>query len=278
MSRVEVRIRSRRFLETRRRDLWWVQPALVVLGLVAFIVYTTWASLQNANYHWQGYLSPFYSPEVFGESEHAWFPKPANWPSWLPFTPAYFILWAPALFRFTCYYWRGVYYKAFWADPVNCAVGEPRKGYRGEAKLPLILQNVHRYFMYVAVLFLPLLAWDVYKGMWFTVQQADGSTVKEFGVGVGTVVLALDVLFLSFYVFGCHSLRHLIGGRRDCVSKGFAGGLPYKCVSCLNGRHGFWGWVSLGWVAFADIYVRLVASGVWTDYRVVFFTTSAGGA
>ena len=58
---------------------------------------------------------------------------------------------SPACFRFTCYYYRGAYYKAFWADPPACAVGEPRKSYRGENSFPLILQNVHRYFLYVAV-------------------------------------------------------------------------------------------------------------------------------
>ena len=54
------------------------------------------------------------------------------------------ILWAPGGFRLTCYYYRGAYYKAFWADPPSCAVGEPRKSYWGERSFPLILQNVHR--------------------------------------------------------------------------------------------------------------------------------------
>ena len=39
------------------------------------------------------YLSPFYSPELFGDSPHAWFgPKPAWWPGALPFSPALLIL------------------------------------------------------------------------------------------------------------------------------------------------------------------------------------------
>src|SRR6185295_10948187 len=68
---------------------------------------------------------------------------------------------------FTCYYYRGAYYKSFWADPPACAVGEPRKSYWGENSFPLILQNVHRYFMYVALLFLIVLAYDVWKALWF---------------------------------------------------------------------------------------------------------------
>jgi hypothetical protein len=74
--------------------------------------------------------------------------------AWLPFSPAFLIMWIPAGFRFTCYYYRGAYYKAFWLDPVNCAVGEPRKTYLGERYLPLILQNVHRYFLYLALWFI----------------------------------------------------------------------------------------------------------------------------
>src|SRR5262245_21072020 len=120
----------RGFGETSRRDRWWVQPLVVFAVLSAFVGYATWAAFQNARYTYGPYLSPFYSPELFGDSEHAWFgPKPAGWPGWLPFSPALLILWAPAGFRLTCYYYRGAYYKAFWADPPACSVGEPRKGY-----------------------------------------------------------------------------------------------------------------------------------------------------
>ena len=66
---------------------------------------------------------------------------------------AMLILWAPGGFRVTCYYYRGAYYKAFWADPPSCTVGEPRKTYLGERSFPLILQNVHRYFLYLALCF-----------------------------------------------------------------------------------------------------------------------------
>jgi cysteine synthase A len=60
-----------------RRDIWWLQPAAVLFGLSCFIVYATWAAFQGTHYHYGPYLSPFYSPEIFGESEHSWFgPKP----------------------------------------------------------------------------------------------------------------------------------------------------------------------------------------------------------
>ena len=113
------------------------------------------------------------------------------------------------MFRLTCYYYRGAYYKAFWADPPSCAVGEPRSRYRGEHAFPLILQNVHRYFLYVAVVFLALLLSDVWHALWF----ADPATGRlSFGIGVGTLVLAINVVLLGGYTLGCHSLRHLVGG------------------------------------------------------------------
>src|SRR5687767_10355966 len=145
----------RGFGETRRRDAWWVQPTVVVVVLGGFVAYATWAAIQGAYYTYGPYLSPFYSPELFGPSPHAWFgPKPGWLPDWLPYSPAFLILWAPGGFRLTCYYYRGAYYKAFWADPPSCTVGEPRKTYWGERSFPLILQNVHRYFLYLAIIFL----------------------------------------------------------------------------------------------------------------------------
>jgi hypothetical protein len=250
-----------------RQDAWWLQPLAVFLGLSTFIVYSTWAAFQGAHYTYGPYLSPFYSPEIFGDSGHSWFgPKPGIWPDWLPWSPAFLILWAPAGFRLTCYYYRGAYYKAFWGDPPSCAVGEPRNRYRGENSFPLILQNVHRYFLYVALLFIVFLAIDVWKALWFT----DPSTGQaSFGVGVGTLVLAANVVLLGAYTFGCHSFRHLVGGGLDLLSKAPARKCAYDCVSCLNRRHMRWAWASLFWVGFSDLYVRLCSMGVWTDLRIL---------
>jgi hypothetical protein len=251
----------RSFGETTRHDPWWALPAATFVGLSAFVVYATWAAFQGEHYTFGPYLSPFYSPELFGNSPHAWFgPKPGWWPGWLPFSPALLILWAPAGFRMTCYYYRGAYYKAFWADPPSCAVGEPRKGYIGESALPLILQNAHRYFLYFALLFLIFLAWDAIKAFWF-----DG----RFGVGVGSLVLTLNVLLLGGYTFGCHSLRHLVGGRMDCVSRNRTCHKLYKGCSAFNGRHAVWAWCSLFGVMLADVYVRLCSMGVWMDWRLI---------
>lgn len=269
MDRVQIAIPVRGFGETSRRDTWWLQPAAVFAGFTAFIVYATWAAFQGEHYAHGGYLSPMYSPELLGDSPHAMFgPSPAWWPAWMPvaYTPTLLILWAPLGFRFTCYYYRGAYYKAFWADPPSCAVGEPRNAFRGENSFPLILQNVHRYFLYFALIWvLGFFPYDVWSALWF----ADAAGNVSFGIGVGTLVLALNVVLLGSYVFSCHSLRHLVGGRQDCISENPVQKVAYDCVSCLNRRHMLYAWLSLVWVAFADLYVRLCSMGIWTDYRII---------
>jgi hypothetical protein len=265
--------------QTTRKDRWWVQPLLVFLGFGAFIVYSTWAAFQGVHYYLPGtgYLSPMYSPLFFdawqigkSASGHALF---GPWPDWLPhsvilpLTPALFILWIPGAFRFTCYYYRGAYYKAFWADPLSCSVGEPafrKTKYRGERKFPLILQNVHRYFLYLALVFVVILSIDAVRSFWFTDAAGHGS----FGIGVGTLILTINPILIALYTFGCHSLRHIIGGRKDQIGEG-AGRKMYDCASCLNRRHMLWAWVSLFWVGFTDVYVRLCSMGIWHDYRII---------
>jgi hypothetical protein len=257
----------RGFGDTMRRDLWWAQPVLVFLALSTFVVYATWAAFQGQHYTFGPYLSPFYSPEIFGASPHSWFgPRPAAWPAWLPFSPALLILPIPGSFRLTCYYYRGAYYKAFWADPPSCTVSEPRSAYRGENSFPLVLQNAHRYMLFLALAVLAVLAVDVWKAMWFT-DPATGTI--SLGIGLGTLVLAANVILLGLYLFGCHSLRHVVGGCVDELSRGPLGLRPYACVSCLNRRHMMWAWLSLFSVGFSDLYVRLCSMGVWSDIRIV---------
>ena len=266
---------QRPFGATSRTDSWWTQPLLVFLGFSAFIVYSTWSAFHplsdgNCAYWFNGnganYMSPFFSPEIFGYSPHALFgPKPGWWPGWLMFSPAFLVLWIPGGFRFTCYYYRGAYYKAFWADPVSCAVGEPRKQFLGERYFPLIIQNIHRYFFYLAAIFVFLLAHDAWRALWFT----DLAGKAHFGLGLGTIVLILNPIFLGLYTFGCHSLRHLVGGFLDAKSRAPTCAKAYNCVSCLNTRHMLWAWVSLFWVGFTDVYVRLCATGKIHD--IIFF-------
>jgi hypothetical protein len=255
------------FAATVRTDRWWVGPALTVAVFATFVVYTTWAAFQGTHYYANPYLSPFYSPVLFTEPslpgaaplEHAWFGAwPSWWPAFLPVSPALFILVFPGGFRFTCYYYRKAYYRSVGGSPPGCGVGPlPKHRYRGEAAL-FLFQNLHRYALYFALLFIPLLYWDAYLAFF-----RDG----EFGVGVGSLVLTINATLLAGYTFGCHSLRHLVGGRTDCMSCGkntVQLGL-WKRVTWFNERHMAFAWLSLFWVLFTDVYVRLVSMGVITD-------------
>jgi len=251
--------------KTDRRDWWWAGPLATALGLGGFIAYSTFRAIYNADYvsmegraGWGELLSPFYSPLAPASIRNAL-------PVWI--SPAFLILWAPGGFRLTCYYYRKAYYRSFFLDPPACAVGESRNEYQGETRL-LLWQNLHRYFMYLALLFLVILSIDVVRACIFA--GADGG--MTFGVSVGSLVLLANTTLLSMYTFSCHSLRHLIGGNVDCFSCVAFGQERYKLwkgASYLNKSHMLWAWVSLFMVGFADFYVWMAASGTITDVRIL---------
>ena len=117
----------------------------------------------------------------------------------------------------------------------------------------------------VAIAFIFLLTYDTIMATRFP--APGGGT--EFGIGVGTLLLALNVVLLGGYTFGCHSLRHLVGGVMDVMSNRPARRASYTCVSALNRGHMRWAWASLFVVGFCDVYIRLCAMGIWTDLRLV---------
>jgi hypothetical protein len=82
-------------------------------------------------------------------------------------------------------------------------------------------------------------------------------------------VLAVNVILLSSYTLGCHSIRHLVGGRKDEISTSGVREACYNCSSALNHRHMLFAWCSLFSVALSDVYVRLCSMGVLTDVRIL---------
>jgi hypothetical protein len=163
-------------------------------------------------------------------------------------------------FRLTCYYYRKAYYRSFWQSPPACAVREPHAKYTGETRLPLILQNLHRYFFYIALLFNVVLTIDAVLAF------------KDHGgqwghMGLGTLVLIVNAALLWLYSLSCHACRHVTGGRLKHFSKHPVRYKAWTLVSRLNGYHMQFAWVSLGFVLFTDLYIRLVAAGVFADPR-----------
>ena len=258
---------------TLRVDRWWLQPLIIAIGFAAFVVYATWAAFNHPLvytqvagnptphpiYYANPYLSPFYSPcFVAGcPSNVAW----AQVDIWHWLSPALYILIFPLSFRATCYYYRKAYYRSYWLSPPACAVSEPHKRYSGEARFPLLIQNIHRYTWYFAVIFAGILTWDAVMAFDYN---------GHFFLGVGTAVLCLNAILIWGYTLGCHSCRHITGGRLTHFSKHPVRYRWWTFVSRLNNRHLQWAWASLVWVAVSDGYIRLVSNGTITDFHHIF--------
>jgi hypothetical protein len=302
---------EKQFGATARRDAWWLGPLLTFLGLLAFLIYANLivflvpgyfeirrdqpdsfqtgregvVFFEPGNPSVAPYLAPFSSPLLYDEqSHHAWIhaAMPSWWPGWFPFSSAMLILVFPAMFRFTCYYYRKAYYRAFWADPPACAVGEPRKGYLGENHWPLLIQNSHRYWMYAAGIFLILLSWDALQAFvrWGTDEHGNVGGGFGLGMGLGSLIMLANVVLLAGFTFGCNSVRHLVGGRLNhfsCFNCPVANGQPretlrtgyytWRFSTWFNDNHMLWAWLSLFSVGFTDLYIRLCAMGIWHDVR-----------
>ncbi|KUI35894.1 hypothetical protein AU197_18815 [Mycobacterium sp. IS-1590] len=254
---------------TLRTDRWWQSPLIVNLGFAAFLIYATVRAFMQkwyyvADYH---YLTPFYSPclakwnaaEQSGcipEASHFGQFLPDVW--WLPYAAVSlpFLL----LFRLTCYYYRGAYYRSVWQSPTACAVPEPRAHYTGETRLPLVIQNTHRYFFYIAVVISLINTYDAIAAF----RSPDG-----FGLGLGNVILVTNVVLLWTYTLSCHSCRHVVGGRLKHFSKHPVRYWMWSQISRMNTRHKTYAWITLGTLMLTDFYIMLVASGAISDLRFI---------
>ncbi len=250
--------RARIGQRTLRGDRWWLYPLTTFVVFLAFVVYATVRAFQDAYYYATPYLSPFYSPClgdcVEGSSD---FGQPF---AGFPLSAALIILIFPLGFRMTCYYYRKAYYRSFWLSPPACAVAEPHQSYSGETRLPLILNNLHRWFWYAAVVVALILTFDTV----LTFRNAEG----EWGhMGLGSLVFIANIVFIWLYTLSCHSCRHAVGGRLRHFSKHPVRYRAWTLVSRLNSRHALYAWLSLFSVAAADLYVLLLATGTITDVR-----------
>jgi hypothetical protein len=255
---VRGRTRARIDNRTLRSDRWWLYPLTTFVVFTAFVVYATIRAFQGTHYYSKPYLSPFYSPClgdcVEGASD---FGQPFDW---FPLSAALIILIFPLGFRMTCYYYRKAYYRAFWFSPPACAVAEPHAAYGGETRFPLILQNLHRWFWYAAVVVGAILTFDTV----LTFRDEEG----EWGhMGLGSLIFIANIVLIWLYTLSCHSCRHAVGGRLRHFSKHPIRYKLWTWVSKLNTRHGVYAWLSLFSVAIADLYVYLLSTGTITDPR-----------
>jgi hypothetical protein len=254
-----------------RKDNWRLQPILVSIGLLGFIGYSIWAALRNGNFYagsvGRDYLSPLYSPCLTHSCESAGYVWGPIFGDWWTISPAWLILIFPGLFRTTCYYYRKAYYRSFWLSPPACAVPDAgsqrdgfRKRYSGETRLPLILQNVHRYSWYFAVIFAGILTWDAITAFRFP---------NGLGLGIGTILFVVNAVFIWSYTLGCHACRHICGGNAKQFSRSPIRHWFWKNISTpLNEHHQLFAWCSLFSIIACDLYVWLVASGTIHDPRI----------
>ncbi len=237
--------------------------------LAIMVVYSTWRGMMEADFWifeefgrsaghqtmWiesegSHVLSPLFSPLVIprGDGLGSMVPLELAWMS-----PAMFILIFPIGFRATCYYYRKAYYRAFMQQPTGCAVSKPWDEYSGETGL-LLVQNLHRYFMYVALIYLPILSYDV----WMSVNFHSAANVHSYGVSVGSMMLLVNLILLTGYCFGCHAFRHLVGGGANEWTANPMSRLKYRMwrfSTLFNENHRDWALYSLFWVMIADFYI-----------------------
>jgi len=259
LSGVNTPGRARVAARTLRTDNWRRAPLITFIGLSLFVVYGTVRAFWAVNYYAAPYLSPFYSPCITTKCvpEASDFGQPI---AWWPLSPALVILIFPLGFRLTCYYYRKAYYRSFWQSPTACAVAEPHKRYTGETQFPLIMQNVHRYFWVVAMIFGVILSYDAILGF----RNPEG----QWGhMGLGTVILLINAALIWLYTLSCHSCRHIMGGKLKHFSRHPIRYKAWQQISKLNAKHMELAWASLIWLAVSDFYVLLLASGTISDLR-----------
>ena len=256
------RTRAQIEAKTLRTDRWWTHPALLATFLTLWVIYATVRAFMQkwyyvSDYH---YLTPFSSPCLskgcVPEASHFGRFLP-DWPI-LPYAAITLVFLLG--FRLTCYYYRKTYYRAFWQAPTACAVREPHAKYTGERRFPLILQNLHRYFFWLAVLISLVNTWDAIVAF----HGKNGGV----GLGLGTIIMVVNVVLLWAYTLSCHSCRHVMGGKLKHFSKHPVRYWAWQQVTKLNTRHGVFGLVTLGTLALTDLYIMLVSAGVFSDLRI----------
>jgi hypothetical protein len=256
------RSRAQIAARTLRTDPWRQAPRITAALLTIWVAYATARVFTGhwyfvAQYH---YLTPFYSPCVNGECVAG----SSTLGHWVPAVPPvipYAFVSLPFIlgFRLSCYYYRGAYYRAFWRAPAACAVREPHATYSGETRFPLIAQNLHRYLFLFTVVVSLLNTWDAAQAF----RGPDGS----FGFGLGSLIMLANVTLLWCYTLGCHSCRHITGGRLRNFSRHPVRYWAWTQVSWLNARHMRFAWITLGTLMLTDLYIMLVASGAISDLR-----------
>ncbi|BCS91241.1 MAG: succinate dehydrogenase/fumarate reductase cytochrome b subunit [Candidatus Micrarchaeota archaeon] len=190
-----------------------------------------------------GYIDPFYSPTVL-------------------------VLPLVALYRLTCYAYRKDYNRHIFKHPVACSADnwskDVNRGYSGEKYSIFKIEYLHRYFLYAAILILPFFYYDIYLSFAYTY-----SLYHAFVLRLGNIILIINALLITAYVFSCHSLRNIVGGRLrafNCENCFFY--KLYARQSNANKHHEELAWISLIFIIFTDLYLRGLTAGLPIDFII----------
>ncbi|MCL5404451.1 MAG: succinate dehydrogenase [Candidatus Marsarchaeota archaeon] len=219
----------------------FLEPNWRLYSFIFLVAFTIWLLLEFPVKPYKGIIDPFYSPTILV----------------LPFV---------GLFRLTCYAYRKDYHRHVFKHPVSCALDSrgdsAKRTYSGETGF-FRVENLHRYFMYFSVLILPFFFYDFYVSITF----GGGLIIR-----LASLILLANALMVTIWVFSCHAVRHLTGGRIDCYGCKYAGKQRnsfFNFQSKLNAHHEALAWTSLIMFVFVDLYIRALAAGIPLDVTFI---------
>ena len=211
----------------------WSFLAILIFAIAALFVFPV--------KEYRGLIDPFYSPTIL-------------------------VVPVVGLFRLTCYAYRKDYYRNIFNHPQSCAADvrgdSTSRGYSGETTL-FAFNNLHRYLLYIGIILLPFFYYDFYVSVTYF-----GGFVLRFA----SVLILLNALLLTLWVFSCHAFRHVFAGGNvkcyDCALKPKARKGFFNFQSMLNKRHEDWAFISLVVIVLVDLYLRALAAGWPIDFRI----------
>jgi len=219
----------------------FIEPNWRFYSFVFLIAFTIVMLLEFPVKPYHGIIDPFYSPTILV----------------LPFV---------GLFRLTCYAYRKDYHRHIFKHPVSCALDNrgdsALRDYTGETKF-FRVENLHRYFMYFGVAILPFFFYDFYLSITF----GGGLIIR-----LASLILLANAIMVTLWVFSCHAVRHLTGGRMDCYGCRFAGKQKnsfFNLQSKFNSHHEALAWSSLILFVFVDLYIRALSAGIPLDVTLL---------
>ncbi|MCL5092149.1 MAG: succinate dehydrogenase [Candidatus Marsarchaeota archaeon] len=219
----------------------FLEPNWRLWSFIFLIAFTIFAMMSFPVKELNGLIDPFYSPTILV----------------LPFV---------GLFRLTCYAYRKDYHRHVFKHPVACATNaredSATRSYSGETGF-FRIENLHRYFMYFSVLILPFFFYDFYIAVAYS---------GIFKITLGSLLLLANAVVVTVWVFSCHAVRHLTGGRVDCYGCKLAGKSRnkfFRFQSYFNVHHEALAWTSLILFISVDLYLRALSAGLPLNFTII---------